>query len=302
MSYIPTGSYNVIKAPQYVEETLFGETPTSPAFISAGPLVDLNISTEVGSINYRQLGSRDFYALIKTGEEYSFDITFNPIDVSLIKRGIDLPAGTGTIEKSLTWAMSMKINNIENFILFKGAVCNSLDYNIANDAAQEVKMEFMCREITIPSATSGLTTPNFIEPGEFPTTAPWTHLSPGSNPFEFHGTQTDVESFSTSINHNITRVKPTGELTSKFVIPTFRDIEFEFSTWLKGTFEMTEVKNLTPGAMIYKLSSVADGSHQLEFTDAYAEAWSTAVSTSATEAILLAVNGKAKSAELSEYV
>jgi hypothetical protein len=262
----------------------------------------MSISTEIGSLTYRQIGSRDFYSLIKTGEEYSFEITYNPIGVDLIKRGIDLPNGTGTIEKSLTIGMSFKLNNVENYIFFKGAVTNNIEVEIANDAAIEVTQEFFCRDITVPSSTHGLTTPNFIDPNEFPTAAPWTHLSPGSSPFTFHGAQTDVESFSFSVNHNLTRIKPTGELTAKFVGPTLRDIEFEFSTWFKDTFPISEVKSLTPGAMAYKLSSVSDGSHQVSFTDAYAEAFETSFSTSSTDFTMLQVSGRAKSATLNNYV
>ena len=285
-----------------VEETIFGTTPTSPAFISCGPLVDMSISTEIGSLTYRQIGSRDFYSLIKTGEEYSFEVTYNPIGIDLIKRGIDLPAGTGTIEKSLTIAMSFKLNDIENYILFKGCVTNNIEVEIANDGAVEATQEFFCRDITIPSTTHGLTTPNFIDAGEFPTDAPWTHLSPGSGPFTFHGTQTDVDNFSFSVNHNLTRVKPTGELTAKFVGPTLRDIEWEFNTWFKDTFPISETKALTPGAMIYKLSDVPSGSHQVAFTDAYSEAYETSFSTSSTDFTMLSLSGRAKSATLTTYV
>jgi tail tube protein len=258
----------------------------------------MSISTEIGSITYRQIGSRDFYALIKTGEEYSFEVTYNPIGVDLIKRGIDLPNGTGTIEKSLTILMSFKLNNVENYIMFKGAVTNNIEVEISNDAAIEVTQEFFCRDITVPATTHGLTTPTFAAT---PTAAPWTHLSPGSGPFTFHGASTDVDNFNFSVNHNLTRVKPTGELTAKFVGPTLRDIEWEFNTWFKDTFPISETKALTPGAMAYKLASVADGSHQVSFTDAYSEAYETSFSTSSTDFTMLTLSGRAKSATLNTY-
>ena len=37
--------------------------------------------------NYRMLGSPDLYKVIKTGERFSFDITFNPVDKSLLSKG-----------------------------------------------------------------------------------------------------------------------------------------------------------------------------------------------------------------------
>jgi hypothetical protein len=46
-----------------------------------------------------QVGSRDIYAMVKTGEMYSFDVKFSPISAAFMNYGINLPNGTGTIEK-----------------------------------------------------------------------------------------------------------------------------------------------------------------------------------------------------------
>jgi hypothetical protein len=52
LSYLLTGQWNIVKQVQFVEETTYGTTPSSP------------------------VGSRDIYAMVKTGEVYSFDVRF----------------------------------------------------------------------------------------------------------------------------------------------------------------------------------------------------------------------------------
>lgn len=279
---------------QYVEETTYGVTPTSPTFIHAGPLVDLTENVDIGSIKYRQIGSRDIYSLIKTGEMYSFEITFNPLDELLIKYGVDLPGGTGTIEKSLTFVKSQKINDVENFTLYKGCRCDSVDIEVTNDGAVEVSMTFLCREITTPSSTSGLTTPTFASN---PTTAPWTNITPGSGPLSVNSVVYDTPSFSMSVTNNLERIKPNGELIAKFVEPTLRDVTFEFDTWLKDTVLLADTKTLTPRSLEYKLST----DRKLVFTDAYLEAQETSDVTTATESKIQSFSGTAKSVAITTF-
>ena len=76
MSFPVTTSLKVIKPLQYVEEVTRGTTPTSPTFINAGPIQEFTPNTETNAVKYRMLGSPDLYKVIKTGERFSFDITF----------------------------------------------------------------------------------------------------------------------------------------------------------------------------------------------------------------------------------
>jgi hypothetical protein len=279
---------------QYVEETQYGVTPDNAVFVHAGPLVELTENVDIGSIKYRQIGSRDIYSLIKTGEMYSFELTFNPIDDALIKYGINLPGGTGTIEKSLTFIKSQKINDTEMFTLYKGCRCDSIDVEVTNDGAVEVTMTFLCREITTPSATHGLVTPTFASN---PTQEPWTNLSPGSGPLTINAIAVDTPSWSMTVSNNLEVVKPNGELIAKFVEPTLRDISFEFDTWLKDTVLLADTKTLTPRAMEYKLSA----DRKLVFTDAYLESQETSDATSATESKIQSFSGTAKAVAVATY-
>jgi hypothetical protein len=284
-----------MKQPQYVEETVYGETPDSPTFIHAGPMSDMEESIEIDSIPYRQIGSRDLYSMIKTGENYSFDITLNPISEDLIKYAIDLPNGTGTIEKSLTFVKSQKINGVELYTVYKGCRCDSIDIEIASDSAVEVSMSFLCKEITTPAASPGFTgTPTYASN---PTDLPWTNLSPGSGPLTINSLPYDTSDFSCSITQNLEATKPNGELQPKWVDPTLREVEFEVDVYYKDVALITDTKGLTARSMEYKLSS----NKKLVFTDAYLEELSTSDETGATEAKVQSISGTAKSVAIATW-
>jgi len=278
---------------QYVEETTPGQTPTSPTLIHAGPIVDLADSQESQAIKYRQIGSRDMYAMIKTGELFSFDITFNPLDDGLLNYAINLPGvGSQNIGKTLSFIKSALIDGTEMYTIYKGAVADSCDISITADGAVEVTISYICTEITTPSTTHGLTTPVFATN---PSAIPWTNLSGGVGPLRIAGVASgnivDTPSFSCSITHNIERVKPNGQTTPKFVVPTLRDVTFEFDTWHKDTVQIAAQKALSARTMEYKLSSTKS----LQFVDAYLESMGMSDATSSTSPKIESYTGSAKS-------
>lgn len=278
---------------QYVEEATYGVTPTSPTFLHPGPITDLSESLETQNIKYRQLGSRDIYSLIKSGEAYSFEIKFTPINANLINYGINLPAGTGTIEKSLTFIKSQKINNVEMYTLYQGCKCDSIDYEITADGVHDVTMSFMAKNITTPSTTHGLTTPTFASN---PTSTPWTGFESGSNPLTLNSLNYDVPRFKFSVTNNLEAIRPNGELILKFLEPTNREVTFDFDTWVKDTVLLADTKSLTARAMTYKLTGASSTPANLTatFTDAYLESVDTSDSPTANETKMLSFSGTAK--------
>lgn len=256
--------------------------------------MDLSDSQETQAIKYRQIGSRDMYAMIKTGELYSFDVTFNPIDDQLLNYAINLPGQTAqNIGKSLSFVKSATVNGTEMFTIYRGCRADSIDISIASDGAVECTISFVAKEITTPSTSHGLTTPVFATN---PTQIPWTNLSGGTNPFRVGGivdptNVVDTPSFSCSVTHNLERVKPNGQQDVKFVEPTLRDVTFEFDTWHKDTTLIADQKSLTARTMEYKLSSTK----ALQFTDAYLESLGMSDATSSTTPKIESYTGTAKS-------
>jgi Phage tail tube protein len=293
LSYVPTGPWNFIKQLQYVEETTYGVTPTTPTFIHPGPIQDFSTTIEVENIKYRQLGSRDIYSLIKSGEAYMFEIRFTPIGDELINYGINLPSGTGTIERSLTFIYSQRLNGTEYYTFLKGCKCDSIDYEIVADAVHDVTMSFICREITTPNTAHGLTTPVFASN---PTATPWTGFESGSNPFTFNGNTIDVPRFSFSVTNNLEKIRPNGETLAKFVEPTNREVTFEFDHWEKDTVLIADNKALTARAGSYKLTGASSTPVNLTatFTDMYIESSESSDSPTANEHKLRSFSGTAQ--------
>jgi tail tube protein len=295
MSYVLSYPYDIIKSYMFVEETSFATPPASPTFISAGPLVSQSQSTEIGNIKYRAVGSRDVNTGIKTAENYSFSINYNPIDTTLINYGISLPGGAGTIEKSLTFLKSQRMNNVENYILFKGCRTDSITVEVKSDGAVNVTQDFIASTITTPSTTHGLTgTPTF-PPN--PTQIPWTHFLPGAGPFTFNSVVVDTDSFSMTVNNNINKVYINGETIPKFVDPTQREITFSFDTFWKDTTLIADNKSFTARSMEYKLST----DKKLVFTNAYLEKNDTGDDTGSTDPKKQSLSGYATGVAIASY-
>lgn len=294
MSTLLTGHFNVIKQIQYVEETIFGTTPSSPVFIWPGPIQDMTINAESTVIHYRQIGNRDIYRAIKTGEVYTIDLQLNPTGIDLINRGINLPNGTGTIEKSITILYSEKINGVENYIIFTGARCDEIEVEVTSEGAVDASMTFLCRGMTTPSTAHGLATPTFATPTN-PTV--WTNISAGANPFTYNAGAIDVSRFRFSVTNNLQVVKPNGELSAKYIEPTNRDVEVEFDGWLVDTTKFADVKAIIARAGTYKLSGASDTPANVTatFTDIYLEQYETGLSPTANETQMESYSGVAKS-------
>jgi len=285
-----TGHWNTTQVVGYIEEATFGTTPVaSPAFIWAGPIQDMSENTDINSLDYRQIGDRDIQSMIKTGEAYSFSLKFFPLTTALMKYGINLPAGIGTIEKSLSFIKAQKIDNVVMWTLYKGSRCNSIDVEVAMDGAVEVTMNFLCADITTPAASNGLTTPTFGAAGAG---QPMTNISGGSSPFTFDGTPHDVARLKFSVTQNLQVVKPNGELKAKFIEPTNREVTIDFDTWLTAVADMTTAKSLTVKQGTYTLN--ATGPITATFTDIYLNAFNTADSPTANETKMISYSGRAK--------
>src|SRR5215213_5225676 len=159
MSYKLTGGWLVQKQLAYVEEVTYGTTPPNSSFTHAGPIVDISDSQETQAIKYRQIGSRDMYAMIKTGEMYSFDVTYNPLAKDLIDYAINLPGvGSQNIGKSLSFVKSALVNNTEMYTIYSGCVADSIDISVTADSAVEVTISYIAKSISTPSTTAGLGT------------------------------------------------------------------------------------------------------------------------------------------------
>lgn len=253
-TYVPTGEYYVRKILQYVEETTFATTPASPTFLAAGVVADVTTNVTIPETVYRQLGSRDPYRDVKFGEAYEVQCKYMPVDSTMMKYGVNVAAGTGTVGKSLSLLMSQDINTTENYVLFQGSRTNTIDIEITEGGPIMVTQTLKCKNITTPSTSHGLTTPTFA--GVI-NTAPWSNVNGGSQPFKINALGYDLSRFKMSVSTGLDTVQPIGETLTKFIEPTLRTITIDMDMYVQDTVTLADVKSLTARSAVYTLDTTA---------------------------------------------
>lgn len=267
MSYVPTGIWQVQKLIQRTVETTYGAKKTSsPSFTNVGSRVYLKENTKAAVERYRKEGSRDIYKMLKYGELYSISLRFGIFDTAMLRYGMELPNGAGTIEESLQFLYSKLLNNsgalLEKFKFYLGARCDQTEI-VVNGGAYEVTQNYIVSDILAWNAAHGLTTPTYAS---VPTGDPWNVLTGGSSQLSLGGTAYDTDNAKITVKNRLEAIRPNGETKIKMLWPTNRDIDFEFEGWLKDDTEQDWVRNLTNlASAYYRLNS--SGPKDITFTN-----------------------------------
>jgi hypothetical protein len=238
------------------------------------------------------LGSEDIYKVIKTGERYSFDISYNPIDKVLLEMGINL-TGTNNRYQSVTMLLSQDMNVsgtlTEKFILMKGCQCASTTIDVTLEAVG-VTQTWIPSDITTPATTAGIGTPVYA--GAM-TASPWTGINGGATSLNFNSsTTTKVRNFSVTIDNNIDQIQPIGSSQVLWAQPTTRDITGTFDVIYENDNFLADTKTTTARTMTYTLDTV--GPTTLTFTDVYLKEYNESISATSTEAKTQSFSWRAK--------
>ena len=278
--YQPSGHWTQNRKLQFCEESQYGITPTaSPVFTSAGEIESVSETTEIALKKYRSLGSEDVYRHLSSGQLYSFEISYQPISSALIKYGTQLQGGgTGTIDKSLSFLYSEDVDGVENYVFYKGARCDQVSVEITNEAVR-VSQNFICKEITTPAASHGLTTPTFAPANS---AAPWTGADGGTSPFTHNSNSYDLDKFRFAVGRGLDAIRPNGESLVKMLVPTIRTITGEFDVVRKDAALIADCKSLAARAASYVLKSAVSTA---TFTDMVLVGAATSRQATATEAL-----------------
>jgi hypothetical protein len=261
-----TGHWQLTKPIQYVAEGItpatFGVTPTaSPTFLLAGAITDITEGININATQYRTLGTRSYYKNLSYGHAYTFELGFSPDNHTLLKYGSEEEVGVGTIAESLTFLKAIKMNSagtlVEHFIFYRGSRMNVLDISIAGQMV-EVNTSWLCRQISTPSITSGLTTPVFKAKGDL-TQTPWTHLQNGTNPLTLNSVVYPCTQFHINWNNNIAVDQVNGQDLVDQLTQGNRDITGDFTVVVGNTLLEADLHaNPTPARTgVYVLKSTA---------------------------------------------
>ena len=258
MSFPITTSLRVLKPPQYVVETVRGTTPASPTFVKCGPIQEFTPNLETNSVTYRQLGSPDLYKVCKTGERFSFDMAFSPVNRNFMSFGINLASEDPTYnrDKSLTIMLTQELNNAgtlsEAWIVATGCTCDSTSIDISNDAVN-VSQTWIANDIPLPVFTNPFTTPTY---DTTPLTGcPWNGTSAGDNILVHNSNEYVLRAFSCTVSQNTDQFQPLGTANVFATTPTIRDISGSFDVVHENSLLATDCENVTARAATVRLST-----------------------------------------------
>lgn len=287
-------SVDVVKHLQYIEEVTYGVTPSaSPVFINAGSIQSARDTTDVTARRYRQLGSEDMFKALKEGELYSFELRYNPVSTTFPRYGTELQGGgAGTIDKSLSLLTSWKIDTVEQFVLFKGARTDTIDFEWTPEDIQ-ITHNFICQNITTPSTSNGLTTPSFAPSN---TTTPLIGENAGPNPFTINSVNYDLQRLRLSFSRNLDPVRTVGTGQIQFLVPTIREIDIDFEILHKDTATIADTKTLTARTASMVLNSV--GPKTFSLTELTCSRYENELDAEATEVMKASFSGQVRSATL----
>jgi len=234
MSFEPNSNADVTRNVQYVEETTYGTTPTNPTFINAGIANTITWKKGPQHQSVDILGSIDTYGEYKFANDFSMTLKYYFNDTALIRYGTELPNGTGTIEKGLTFFVSKKVNNVENFKLFQGCITESfaLDYSKIPIATQT----FRCANITkwmTQAETTAIIGGTPVYAGAL-SLDPWTSLDAGTvQPLTINAVAYEIDKFTFTVSRSILIMQPIGNPNPLRIEAGKRKITASFATWEK---------------------------------------------------------------------
>lgn len=217
-------------------------------------MADVTTNINIPDTAYRQLGSRDIYRDVKFGEAYEVQVKYMPVDSTMMKYGVNVAAGSGTVGKSLSLLMSQDINTTENYVLFQGARTNTIDVEITEGGPVLVTQTFKCKNITTPNSSHGLTTPVWASVINVP---PWSNINGGSQPLKINSLGYDLSRFKMSVSTGLDTVQPIGETLTKFIEPTLRTITVDMDMYIQDTQTLSDVKALTARSAVYTIDTTA---------------------------------------------
>lgn len=222
---IPTSSSKVTRQVQYTAETEgYGAGVTDPQFVNAGIITNVSIAISVDHEEVRIQGSRKQYADIMMGIDGTITLEYEFLDSKLVNYAITDPNGAGTIQESLCFIFARKIDEVEEFIIARGCVSESVsvDFDRIPKASQEFYTSSISEWLTLAQLRTALEiaetgTPKFA--GAI-TAEPWTHLygsDEASTSVTVNGTAADITKMTVTVNNNLMKQKPLGYKKVKYV-------------------------------------------------------------------------------------
>lgn len=278
MSYIPTAAADIVKQPQFTEETVDGTLPvtvtTGTHFVSCGFVESLGEDIAENNNQIRPLGSYDVQKKIQLGEEITSEIVFQPSDFKLMKRGILTPvapsatpadptmvAPNGTNGVSISILFTALINGTEKWKYYTGVRFDGCSGVIERESGFKVTMPFHAKNVT-----DWVVTPTFTPAAVYaanPSLTPWSGITSGADPLDINATKYDTTTFKFDIAWTIARPSFNGLTTYKLSKPIKREIKGSFNTVTIGGSLVGDLRGFTARDIEYTI--VTGGTNKIKF-------------------------------------
>jgi hypothetical protein len=195
----------------YTAETTFRTKKTSsPTYTSVGIVSELRPRINDTEIDVRNLGSHLIYGRQTAFHSYGMTINCYPFDLPFLKYGSEIPNYTtpsGTQAETLQFVYRYKqaegtAETLDHYLFFLGCKMNTLELSVSSQGLVEAVTDWNVGEITVPSTSSGLTTPT-LPLLSATTTPPISNIDGGNTPFTINSVSYPIKEFRIQWNNNI---------------------------------------------------------------------------------------------------
>ena len=252
----PIGGWLVSKKLQYAEEPSFGVPVSVPIYSQIGYDVPVQISAPSNLSPVLQPGSEDPQVLQERRiDEYAIDLQYHPFDTTFAKYGFNAQGGgSGTIDKSLTLAMSILLGGGPTETYLQAVGCRLERITIGGKAGGpiSVKTKIVSQSIAVPSTT--------VLPGTFaqnPTSTPFLFKEGGAQPISIGGTQYNVNSISVTANRNLDQIPQPNSEKSQIILPRERKITGTIGLVWINTDNYSRLRNDTAFSLVWTIRTGA---------------------------------------------
>ena len=250
-----------VKVLQYKAEGDTVSTPanyaaaiTSPTFLAVGKVTDINLQPDIQHSDTDVLGNEDVIDAIKTMENYTFSISFEMTSTTLINYAFSPSGGgAGSIDESLTMMFSEYLNGVENYTAMYGCRPTSCTVNL-DRGIWTANMTFICKQITLPSATSpwASSSPTYVAEVS---AATLTHTDSGADPFLWNSVAYPESKFSSTVTRGMAVQAVNGSSQILYCKASTRRVDFSVDCFVKAVTLETDFLAKTERTVGYSIST-----------------------------------------------
>jgi hypothetical protein len=250
---VPIGAWLTLKELQFSEETTYGALPSSPVFTPVGYEPRIMFRFDPRMLVVPQPGSEDPMTIQGgAANDITWDVTYRMTDSGFAKYGVNAQgSGSGTIDKSLTLLMSVKLSaTTETWIILQGARPNITVISGRAGGVLEARIVGKSQTFPIPLQSD----PGFTYASSS-TVQPIQLKDGGLTPLTIGAVSYDVNNMTVSVNRNLSILPQPGSHSPQIVLPQNREVTGTFGICWETLGLLTILGTQVADPMVWTLST-----------------------------------------------